>query len=75
MVKYVVQIVFLIWSILLYLIFLHAGYKLIHLLQTVPNSMLMRDSNTHQKGLFIHIIFNLFIIINYYKTMDIKKSY
>ncbi|XP_016772609.1 uncharacterized protein LOC412943 isoform X2 [Apis mellifera] len=51
MVKYVVQIVFLIWSILLYLIFLHAGYKLIHLLQTVPNSMLMRDSNTHQKGI------------------------
>ncbi|KOX67156.1 hypothetical protein WN51_09400 [Melipona quadrifasciata] len=52
MVKYVVQTVFLIWSILLYLTFLHAGYKIIHLLQTVPSSMLMRDSsNTHQKGI------------------------
>ncbi|CAK9796942.1 hypothetical protein ANTPLA_LOCUS1020 [Anthophora plagiata] len=52
MVKYVVQTVFIIWSILLYLTFLHAGYKIIHLLQTVPSSMLMRDSsNTHQKGI------------------------
>ncbi|XP_076662986.1 uncharacterized protein LOC143366094 isoform X2 [Andrena cerasifolii] len=52
MVKYVVQTVFLIWSILLYLTFLHAGYKVMHLLQTVPSSMLMRDnSNTHQKGI------------------------
>ncbi|XP_076482479.1 uncharacterized protein LOC117160390 isoform X1 [Bombus vancouverensis nearcticus] len=50
--KYVVQTVFLIWSILLYLTFLHAGYKIIHLLQSVPSSMLMRDnSNTHQKGI------------------------
>ncbi|XP_053994596.1 uncharacterized protein LOC128884926 isoform X1 [Hylaeus volcanicus] len=52
MVKYVVQTVFLVWSILLYSTFLHAGYKIIHLLQTVPSSMLMRDnSNTHQKGI------------------------
>lgn len=53
-VKYVVQTVFLIWSILLYLMFLHAGYKITHLLQTVPSSMLMRDnSNIYQKGLFV----------------------
>ncbi|XP_012154181.2 uncharacterized protein LOC100883163 isoform X1 [Megachile rotundata] len=52
MVKYVVQTVFLIWSILLYLIFLHAGYKIFHLLRTVPSSMLMRDnSNMHHKGI------------------------
>ncbi|XP_046146064.1 uncharacterized protein LOC114875792 isoform X1 [Osmia bicornis bicornis] len=52
MVKYVVQTLFLIWSILLYLIFLYAGYKIIHLLQTVPSSMLMRDnSNIHHKGI------------------------
>lgn len=52
--KYVVQTVFLIWSFLLYLTFLYAGYKIIHLLQSVPSSMLMRDnSNTHQKGLFL----------------------
>ncbi|XP_076754131.1 uncharacterized protein LOC143425312 [Xylocopa sonorina] len=52
MVKYVVQIVFLVWSILLYLTFLHAGYKIIRLLQTVPSSVLMRDSsNAHQKGI------------------------
>ncbi|XP_076235394.1 uncharacterized protein LOC143179861 isoform X2 [Calliopsis andreniformis] len=52
MVKYVVQTVFLIWSILLYLTFLHARYKIMHLLQTVPSSMLLRDnSNMHQKGI------------------------
>ncbi|OAD58749.1 hypothetical protein WN48_10294 [Eufriesea mexicana] len=52
MVKYVVQTVFLIWSILLYITFLHAGYKINHLLKTVPSSMLMRDSsNTPQKGI------------------------
>ncbi|XP_076618714.1 uncharacterized protein LOC143340526 isoform X1 [Colletes latitarsis] len=52
MIKYVVQTVFLVWSILLYSIFLRAGYKIINLLQTVPSSMLMRDnSNTHQKGI------------------------
>ncbi|XP_076164237.1 uncharacterized protein LOC143145085 isoform X2 [Ptiloglossa arizonensis] len=52
MVKYMVQTVFLIWSILLYLIFLRTGYKIINLLQTVPSSMLLRDNfNTHQKGI------------------------
>nr|KAF7427272.1 hypothetical protein H0235_006966 [Vespula pensylvanica] len=52
MAKYVVQTVFLIWSILLYLTFLHAGYKVMHLLKTMPSSMLTRDnSNAHQKGI------------------------
>ncbi|XP_017892686.1 uncharacterized protein LOC108632545 [Ceratina calcarata] len=52
MVKYVVQTVFLAWSILLYLTFLHAGFKILRLLKTVPSSMLMRDSsNTNQKGI------------------------
>ncbi|KZC08715.1 PREDICTED: uncharacterized protein LOC107186908 [Dufourea novaeangliae] len=51
-VNYVVQTVFLVWSILLYLTSLHAGYKINHLLQSVPNSMLLRDnSNAHQKGI------------------------
>ncbi|XP_015601297.1 uncharacterized protein LOC107270635 isoform X2 [Cephus cinctus] len=50
--KYVVQTVFLIWSILLYLTFLHAGYKVMHLLRTMPNSMLTRDnSHANQKGI------------------------
>ncbi|KAG7214106.1 hypothetical protein KM043_001464 [Ampulex compressa] len=54
MAKYVVQTVFLVWSISLYLTFLHAGYKAMHLLRTIPNSMLTRDnSNSHQKGLTI----------------------
>ncbi|XP_015601298.1 uncharacterized protein LOC107270635 isoform X3 [Cephus cinctus] len=49
--KYVVQTVFLIWSILLYLTFLHAGYKVMHLLRTMPNSMLTRDnSHANQKA-------------------------
>ncbi|KAL2726839.1 uncharacterized protein V1478_007117 [Vespula squamosa] len=52
MAKYVVQTVFLLWSILLYLTFLHAGYKVMHLLRTMPSSMLTRDnSNAHQKGI------------------------
>ncbi|XP_015190475.1 PREDICTED: uncharacterized protein LOC107073986 [Polistes dominula] len=52
MAKYVVQTVFLIWSILLYLTFLHAGYKVMHLLRTMPSSMLTRDnSNAHHKGI------------------------
>ncbi|XP_076278849.1 uncharacterized protein LOC143208349 isoform X2 [Lasioglossum baleicum] len=51
-VNYMVQSVFLVWSILLYLSFLRAGYKIICLLKTVPSSMLMRDnSNSHQKGI------------------------
>ncbi|XP_017798303.1 PREDICTED: uncharacterized protein LOC108579307 [Habropoda laboriosa] len=50
--KCVVQTVFIIWSIFLYFTVLHAGYKIIHLLQTVPNSVSMGDSsNTHQKGI------------------------
>lgn len=54
MAKYLVQTVFLIWSILLYLTFLHAGYKVMHLLRTMPSSMLTRDnSNAHHKGLFL----------------------
>lgn len=53
MAKYVLQTVFLVWSVLLYLTFLHAGYKINHLLRTMPNSMLTRDnSNAHQKGLY-----------------------
>ncbi|XP_076643479.1 uncharacterized protein LOC143353786 [Halictus rubicundus] len=51
-VYYMVQCVFLVWSILLYLSFLRAGYKIICLLKTVPSSMLMRDnSHGHQKGI------------------------
>jgi len=51
MVKYMVQAAFLVWSILLYLAFLHAAYKIDHLLRTMPSSMLTRDnSNAHQKG-------------------------
>lgn len=52
MAKYVVQAIFLVWSILLYLAFLHAAYKVDHLLRTMPSSMLTRDnSNVHQKGI------------------------
>jgi len=51
MAKYMVQAAFLVWSVLLYLAFLHAAYKVDHLLQTMPSSMLTRDnSNAHQKG-------------------------
>ncbi|XP_012257909.2 uncharacterized protein LOC105687107 isoform X1 [Athalia rosae] len=50
--KYVIQTIFLLWSIMLYLTFLHAGYKVMHLLRTVPNSMLTRDnSHINQKGI------------------------
>ncbi|XP_012257910.2 uncharacterized protein LOC105687107 isoform X2 [Athalia rosae] len=49
--KYVIQTIFLLWSIMLYLTFLHAGYKVMHLLRTVPNSMLTRDnSHINQKA-------------------------
>lgn len=49
--KYVVQTVFLGWSTLLYLTFLHAGYKVMDLLRTMPNNMLTREnSSTNQKG-------------------------
>ncbi|EZA60845.1 hypothetical protein X777_13047 [Ooceraea biroi] len=52
MARYVVQAIFLVWSILLYLAFLHAAYKVDHLLRTMPSSMLTRDnSNVHQKGI------------------------
>lgn len=58
MAKYVVQTLFIIWSILLYLTFLHAGYKVMHLLRTMPSSMLTRDnSNAHQKGLLLYPYF------------------
>ncbi|XP_066597252.1 uncharacterized protein [Prorops nasuta] len=51
-VKYVVQTIFLIWSIFLYLTFLHAGYKVMHLLRTIPSTMLTRDNSTaNQKGI------------------------
>lgn len=51
MAKYVMQTIFLVWSVLLYLTFLHAGYKVNHLLRTMPSSMLTRDnSNAHHKG-------------------------
>ncbi|XP_012270845.1 uncharacterized protein LOC105694587 [Orussus abietinus] len=50
--KYVVQIVFLIWSAVLYTTFLHAGYKVMHLLRTMPNSLLIREStHPNQKGI------------------------
>ncbi|KAK0176717.1 hypothetical protein PV328_000828 [Microctonus aethiopoides] len=50
--KYVVQIIFLAWSIFLYLIFLHAGYKIMNLLRTLPNNVLMRDNSlTNHKGI------------------------
>lgn len=52
MAKYMVQAAFLVWSVLLYLAFLHAAYKVDHLLRTMPSSMLTRDnSNAHQKGI------------------------
>ncbi|XP_050452657.1 uncharacterized protein LOC126852192 isoform X2 [Cataglyphis hispanica] len=52
MAKYVVQAAFLVWSIFLYLAFLHAAYKVDHLLRTMPSSMLTRDNiNAHQKGI------------------------
>ncbi|EFN73827.1 hypothetical protein EAG_06469 [Camponotus floridanus] len=52
MAKYVVQAAFLVSSVFLYLAFLHAAYKVDHLLRTMPNSMLTRDnSNAHQKGI------------------------
>lgn len=52
MAKYVVQAAFLVWSVFLYLAFLHAAYKVDHLLRTMPSSMLTRDnSNAHQKGI------------------------
>ncbi|KAL0122648.1 hypothetical protein PUN28_007400 [Cardiocondyla obscurior] len=52
MAKYMVQVAFLVWSVLLYLAFLHAAYKVDHLLRTMPSSMLTRDNtNAHQKGI------------------------
>lgn len=53
--KYVVQTIFLVWSILLYVSFLYAGYKIMELLRSMPNSMLTHDSSiAHQKGRFQH---------------------
>ncbi|EFN77338.1 uncharacterized protein LOC105189677 [Harpegnathos saltator] len=50
--KYVLQTIFLMCNVLIYLTFLHAGYKINHLLRTMPSSMLTRDNSTaHQKGI------------------------
>ncbi|XP_014473915.1 PREDICTED: uncharacterized protein LOC106744031 isoform X2 [Dinoponera quadriceps] len=50
--KYVLQTVFLVCNVLIYLTFLHAGYKINHLLRTMPSSMLTRDNSiAHQKGI------------------------
>ncbi|XP_011297750.1 uncharacterized protein [Fopius arisanus] len=50
--KYIVQTIFLTWSILLYLTFLHAGYKIMHLLKALPNNLLTRDNSlANQKGI------------------------
>ncbi|XP_020293300.1 uncharacterized protein LOC109859437 isoform X2 [Pseudomyrmex gracilis] len=52
LVKYVIQVIFLLWSGFLYFAFLHAAYKVDHLLRTMPSNMLTRDNpNTHQKGI------------------------
>ncbi|XP_078049950.1 uncharacterized protein LOC144476697 [Augochlora pura] len=51
-VYYMVQSVFLVLSILLYLSFLRAGYKIVRLLKAVPSSMLARDNNaSDHKGI------------------------
>ncbi|XP_034950993.1 uncharacterized protein [Chelonus insularis] len=50
--KYVVQSAYLTWSILLYLTFLHAGYKVMNLLKNLPNHILTRDNSLgSQKGI------------------------
>lgn len=70
MAKYIVQAAFLVWSIFLYLAFLHAAYKIDHLLRTMPSSMLTRDnSNAHQKGQLsayklILIFFNFYFFLS-----------
>jgi len=66
MAKYMVQAAFLVWSVLLYLAFLHAAYKVDHLLQTMPSSMLTRDnSNAHQKG-WLSIFYLYLNFCNFY---------
>ncbi|XP_057341939.1 uncharacterized protein LOC130678625 [Microplitis mediator] len=50
--KYVVQTLFLIWSIILYLTFLHAGYKAMDIVRTLPSNALIRDNSLgNQKGI------------------------
>ncbi|XP_074097039.1 uncharacterized protein LOC141526133 [Cotesia typhae] len=50
--KYVVQTLFLIWSIILYLTFLHAGYKAMDIVRTLPSNALIRDTSLgNQKGI------------------------
>ncbi|XP_016842510.1 uncharacterized protein LOC100680409 isoform X2 [Nasonia vitripennis] len=49
---YVVQDVFLLWGIVLYVTFLYAGYKVKALLRTLPSNLLTRDnSGANQKGI------------------------
>ncbi|XP_058799062.1 uncharacterized protein LOC131668699 isoform X5 [Phymastichus coffea] len=48
--KYVVQMVFLIWALMLYVSFLYAGYKVKALLDTLPSNLLAREgSGANQK--------------------------
>ncbi|XP_058799059.1 uncharacterized protein LOC131668699 isoform X2 [Phymastichus coffea] len=50
--KYVVQMVFLIWALMLYVSFLYAGYKVKALLDTLPSNLLAREgSGANQKGI------------------------
>lgn len=75
MAKYVVQAIFLVWSILLYLAFLHAAYKVDHLLRTMPSSMLTRDnSNVHQKGSSSHLS-SLSFIVRYIRVMRFADTF
>ena len=55
--KYIVQMVFLLWGLILFSIFLYAGYKVKILLKTLPSNLLARDTmGANQKGRFIWII-------------------
>ncbi|XP_014227187.1 uncharacterized protein LOC106652634 isoform X2 [Trichogramma pretiosum] len=50
--KYMVQAVFLVWGLILYLSFLYAGYKVKSLLKTLPSNLLARDTlGSNQKGI------------------------
>ncbi|XP_058799061.1 uncharacterized protein LOC131668699 isoform X4 [Phymastichus coffea] len=52
--KYVVQMVFLIWALMLYVSFLYAGYKVKALLDTLPSNLLAREgSGANQKGRWV----------------------
>lgn len=53
---YVVQDVFLLWGLILYVTFLYAGYKVKALLRTLPPNLLTRDNSaSNQKGRWICI--------------------